>query len=84
VRIAAFVVAVAGAMMIVRVEAEPLSLDKSIPLRIDAKHIDVDEKARIATFSDAQVFQGDTRVQCKSLTVRFDDAKRPQQLDCEH
>jgi lipopolysaccharide export system protein LptA len=83
-RIGAFIAAVAATMMIASAEAEPLVLspDKGIPLRIDAKHVDVNEQEKIATYSDAQVSQGDVRVQCKSLTVRYDDAKA--QFDCEH
>jgi lipopolysaccharide export system protein LptA len=84
-RIGSFVAAAAGTMIIAYAEAEPIMLspDKNIPVRIDAKHVDVHEKEKSATFSDAQVCQGDMRWQCKSLNVRYDDAKAPQQFECE-
>jgi hypothetical protein len=84
-RIGAFVAAAAGTMMIVSAEAEPivLSPDKSIPLSIDAKHVDTKNKEKIAIFSDAQVSQGNMHWRCRLLTVRYDDAKTPQQFECE-
>lgn len=84
-RIGALVAAAAGTMMIVSAEAEPivLSPDKSIPVRVDAKRVTMHEKGKSATFSDAQIFQGDTHWQCKTLNVRYDDAKAIQQFECE-
>jgi lipopolysaccharide export system protein LptA len=84
-RIAAFVTAVAGTMMIVSAEAEPivLSPDRSIPLSIDAKRTDTNEKEKITIFSDALVSQGDMHWRCKLLTVRYDDAKASRQFECE-
>lgn len=84
-RIGAFVAAVAGTMMIVSADAEPIALspDKSIPLSIDAKHVDVNKKEKIAIFSDAQVSQGDMHWRCKLLTIGYDNGKTPQQFECE-
>jgi hypothetical protein len=84
-RIGAFLAAAAATMMIVSAEAEPIVLppDKSIPLSIDAKHANINKTEKIAIFSDVQVSQGDMHWRCKLLTVRYDDAKAPQQLECE-
>jgi hypothetical protein len=46
------------------------------------KSVAVHEREKIATFSEAQVSQGDMRIQCRSLIARY-AAETIQQLECE-
>ena len=50
------------------------SQNRDQPVKIQAASFEVREKDKIATFSgDVQVFQGDTEMRCKSLTVHYDE-----------
>jgi hypothetical protein len=46
------------------------------------KSVAVHEREKIAIFSEAQVSQGDMRIQCRSLIARY-AAETIQQLECE-
>ena len=49
------------------------SQNRDQPVKIQAASLEVREKEKIATFTgDVQVFQGDTELRCKLLTVFYD------------
>ena len=50
------------------------SQNRDQPVKIQAASFEVREKDKTATFTgDVQVFQGDTEMRCKSLTVLYDE-----------
>src|SRR6266478_1143234 len=50
------------------------SQNRDQPVKIQAASLEVREKDKIATFSgDVQVFQGDTEMRCRVLTVFYDE-----------
>ena len=50
------------------------SQNRDQPVKIQAASLEVREKEKIATFTgDVQVFQGDTELRCKLLTVFYDE-----------
>ena len=50
------------------------SQNRDEPVKIQAASLEVREKEKLATFTgDVQVFQGDTEMRCKLLTVFYDE-----------